>query len=159
MGSDAKTALPAEPTPTEAAALGEGGTVHALAESLDRLAAEADLLERLLSHIAEQRHQARAERERLERCRATMDEADRASSQVLIEAQAAAIKSRLTRLQTAASIAKQFARVRVSEADSLKHEPRRWGAIGLENDAAPDRDVLRSDADGPAQERKFRRAS
>jgi hypothetical protein len=159
MGHDAQTPPPAEPALTEATAHWEDDMGPSLAGPLARLGAEADLLEQLLAHIAEQRDQARAGRERLERSRTTIDDADRASNQVLIAAQAAALKSRLTRLQTAASLAKEFAQLRASEADSLKLDPRRPDASGSENDAAPDRDVLSTDADDSAQERVFRRAS
>ena len=134
MGREAN--LRAEAAPTEATALGEGDTVRALAEALDRLAAEADLVERLLSHIAEQHDQARARRERLERCCARMDEADRASGEVLLAAEAAAIESRLVRLQVAASLAKAFARLRASEAESLKDEGMRALDGGAANSAA-----------------------
>lgn len=157
MGSDAQATIYAEPAPTEATARCEGEMARSLAETLGRLGAEADLLERLLSHIAEQRDQARAEREGLERCRAAMDEADRASSQVLIAAQAATIESRLTRLRAAASLAKEFAQLRASEADSLKHELRRPDATGSESHAAPDRDVLRTGSGDRAHARRFRR--
>lgn len=90
-----------------------------LAESLGWLAAEADLLERLLSHIGEERDKARAARERLERRRASMDEADRAPSEAGMQAEAAAIESRLTRLRVAALLAMAFARLRSAEAEAL----------------------------------------
>lgn len=146
MGREAN--LRAERTPTEGAAPGERETVRAVAEVLDRLGAEADLAERLLSHIAEQHAQARAERERLERCCACMDEADRASGQVLIAAEAAAIQSRLMRLRVAASLAKAFARLRASEAESVQADPMRSDA-----NAAANGDVLSTQAGDPAQGR------
>ena len=151
MGREAN--LRAEPTPTEAAAPGEVDKIRALAESLDRLAAEADLVERLLSHIAEQHDQARAERERLERWCACMDEADRASSEVLLAAEAAAIESRLMRLRVVASLARAFARLRASEAESIQVDQMRSDA-----NAAANGDVSSTEAGDPAPARS-RRAS
>ena len=66
----------------EATASGDCDTALRLAEPLDRLRAEADLVEQLLCHIAEQHDVARAESERLERCCASMAEPDRVSRAV-----------------------------------------------------------------------------
>lgn len=114
---------------TEAVATGEGATALALAGPLGRLTGEAEVVERLLAHIGDEFDEARAALEHLERCCASVEQADRAPSQALLAAEAAAIESRFTRLRAAAALAKAFARLRASEAEALKGEA---GAVKTE---------------------------
>lgn len=114
----------AKPAPTQARTAAEGDAAFALAERLCRLAVEAELVERVLAHISEQRDQAGAARGRLERCDAGMDEAERGASWAPRAAEAAAIESRLTRLRVAASLTKAFAQLRATEVETLEGEGR-----------------------------------
>lgn len=124
--------------PTESTAPREADEALAVAESLGRLMDEAVLLERLLSHIGEQRDQARGAHERLARRCAKMPEADRAVSEALVGAEAAMIESRLTRLRTAASLAREIAEVGVREAEALKGRAACPGDSGVTGSASVD---------------------
>ena len=94
-------------------------------ETLDRLRAEAELVDELLSHVDDQRREARRRRERLERRSATGDEADRIENAGVLLAEAATLESTLTRLRAATSITKAFVRLRSGELGSLIAEGQR----------------------------------
>ena len=158
MGTEVKLHA-AKPAPTEVRAAGEGDTALALAERLGRLAAEAELAERVLAHMGEQRDRAGAARERLERCGAGVDEAERGPGRAPLAVEAVAIESRLTRLRVAASLIKAFAQLRACEAETLEGEVRRSNAAMATGHAAPDSHLVETQAADRAEKPRFRRAS
>ena len=139
MTAKSKTPPPESSTP------GCDETSRSEAETaLLRLAAEACLVEELLTDIEDRHNEARGRIERLEQRLAGMGDAARVEDAPQVAAEAAVIESRLTRLRVAAGLAARFAGLRAGEAGNLITEGRRSRGNGAAEAAAGNEETQRS---------------